>query len=656
MKRKTIAFIISVLTITVMLAGCGSRAEATSDTKGAAEATSGMSAVEGFGSSDSNSKGLLNEINSKVESIFIAEDIEFETAPDFNTEEYNSIDDNGFKQVALEPLSTFAADVDTGSYCNFRRMINSGTDIESIPEGAVRVEEVLNYFDWDMTGAEEQGDFKIKYEIADSPWNTTKILLATIEATSESKTSDNNFVFLIDTSGSMSYDNDKIDLAAQSFKLLTETLNKNDTISVVTYAGDTTTLLKGCSGSDKKKINKAIDKAVDLCNGVGGGTNGSGGIEEAYKLASKYFIAGGNNRVIIASDGDMNLGVSSQSGLVDLIKGYKEDGIYLTTLGFGAGNYSDANMEQIADAGNGNYFYIDCIDEAERVLVQKMKQNTDVVAKDTKFQIEFNPAMVYSYRQIGYENRQMTASDFEDDTKDGGEVGAGQQVTIMYELVLGDGTQSGLKYQTAESNGSDELATIAIRYQNPNISGGKSTLLEFPIKDSTSVVSTDMYFAQGIAETVLLVRDSDYKDGSSYEDAVALLNEGAKTDKYRNELADLLNKALGKIRPTNINEVGANRDKYDHSANSSSTSGKNDKRTINNEKSLKFIVNTNTCNISDVMDLCEEVGINVLSSRKAESDTFDKAMELSIELPDENSLNNLMDMLNDYDVEYYTEK
>lgn len=482
---------------------------------------------------------------------------------DFNTEEYNIVKEHGFRKVSLEPLSTFSADVDTGSYPNLRRMLNNCEKIDNIPSGAIRAEEMLNYFDWDTSKAEDKGQFKVKYELANSPWNDNVILLATIEADSKSKTGNNNFVFLIDTSSSMR-DDDKMGLVVKSLKDLAWTLTENDRVSVVTYAGSTDTLLDSCNGNDTRRICKALDKAEELCNSYGGGTNGSGGIEAAYEIASKNYIDGGNNRVIIASDGDMNLGIADQSGLVDLVKSYKDTGIYLTTLGFGEGNYSDANMEQIADNGNGNYFYIDCESEAKRVLVDKMKQNTDVVAKDTKLQIEFNPSKVYSYRQIGYENRQMAASDFEDDKKDGGEVGAGQQVTIMYELVLGNGTYSSLKYQKTKASNSNELATLAIRYQEQNTTGGKSKLIEFPIISNVSnKYSTDMNFALGIAETGLLIKNSEYKDGCTYEDALALLKAGSNNDKYREELFKLI-KESSNAKVSDYSEVGSNRMNYTH--------------------------------------------------------------------------------------------
>ena len=377
---------------------------------------------------------------------------------DFNTEEYNTIKENGFVNVSQAPLSTFAADVDTGSYCNLRRMINGGWDLRNVAS-SIRTEEMVNYFDYKVEDTDKI--FGVQYSIGECPWNPqNKLLILTMQANSEINvpSEGNNFVFLIDTSGSMN-SQDKLPLVKESFKLLAGTLTSKDRVSVVTYAGAADTLLEG--SNDYNAICKAIDSVS-----ASGGTNGSGGIKAAYKCAEKNFIKNGNNRVIIASDGDMNLGITSQSGLVDLIKENKETGVFLTTLGYGTGNYSDANMESIADAGNGNYFYIDSIDEAERVLCAKLKQTTVTVAKDVKFQVEFNPAEVASYRQIGYENRQMSASDFNDDKKDGGEIGAGAQVTVCYELIL-KGSANKIQGSHIRREHQDRISSQGQRNQQP---------------------------------------------------------------------------------------------------------------------------------------------------------------------------------------------
>ncbi|MCQ2537927.1 MAG: von Willebrand factor type A domain-containing protein [Lachnospiraceae bacterium] len=462
--------------------------------------------------------------------------------PEFNTEEYNEIVENSFVKVSTMPLSTFAADVDTGSYTNFRRMVlGDNYQLGQIPSGAVRIEEMVNYFDYSVNN-KSQGAFSVQYETAACPWNPEHgLLMMTVEANKkEVDNKGNNFVYLVDTSGSMRSAN-KIDLVKESFKLLTESLNENDTVSIVTYASNARVVLEGAGGNNQKKIIKAIESLE-----VGGGTNGSGGIEGAYKCALEHFIEGGNNRVIIASDGDMNLGVTSQSGLVDLIKEKKDQGVFLTTLGFGAGNYSDANMERIADAGNGNYYYIDCIGEERRVLVEKLKETTVTVAKDVKFQVEFNPTKVSEYRLLGYENRTMAADDFNDDKKDGGEVGAGQQVTVLYELVYADGenSSSGLKYQgdreLTTAADPEEILTLSVRYKQPD--GDVSALEEYPVEMTYDAPSDDLMFAAAVVEAALVINNSEYKGTASLEHAKESAKESAGKNDYRTEFCTILNR------------------------------------------------------------------------------------------------------------------
>ena len=455
---------------------------------------------------------------------------------DFNTEEYNAVKENGFIDVAQTPLSTFAADVDTGSYCNLRRMIRDGWGLENVAS-SIRTEEIINYFDYSVENVDDV--FSVQYSVGDCPWNKdTKLLVLTMQANSEINVPNegNNFVFLIDSSGSMSSP-DKLELAVESFKLLASTLGRKDRVSIVTYSGSSATLLEG--SNNYKEICKVLDSIT-----ASGGTNGSGGINAAYKCAEENFVKNGNNRVIIASDGDMNLGITSQSGLVDLITEKKESGVFLTVLGFGTGNYSDANMESIADAGNGNYFYIDSIDEAERVLCEKMKQTTVTVAKDVKFQLEFNPAEVVSYRQVGYENRQMSARDFNDDTKDGGEIGAGAQVTVCYELVLKGSaldTGSGLKYQDqtlTDDAKTGELCTVSVRYKAPD--EDESSLIEYPLVDNGISNRKDFDFICGVIEASMVIRDSEYKGNATYDSAYQLAKSGSADNRYRLDFCDLL--------------------------------------------------------------------------------------------------------------------
>ncbi|MCR5209281.1 MAG: von Willebrand factor type A domain-containing protein [Lachnospiraceae bacterium] len=463
----------------------------------------------------------------------------------FNTEEYNAINENGFLNTSITPLSTFAADVDTGSYANFRRMINDGYDLNSIPSGAIRTEEMLNYFDYTVDDANiSSGAFSVQYETGTCPWNKDNtLLMMTVQANQvESTYEGNNYVFLIDTSGSMAQ-SDKIDLCILAFKKLANTLTDADRVSIVTYSGSSSTLLEGAEGTEQDDIDEALDEAYMHCYCYGGGTNGSGGIEAAYKLAEKNFIEGGNNRVIIASDGDMNLGITDNSGLVDLIEEKKESGIFLTTLGFGSGNYSDANMESIADAGNGNYFYIDCMDEAKRVLCDKMAQTFVTVAKDVKFQVEFNPAAVSEYRLIGYENRTMAAEDFTDDTKDGGEVGAGAQVTVLYELVpAGEGTDIDLKYQEdrslTDAAASNEVGTVSIRYKAPD--GDTSTEEDYAVCLTTGNASDDFNFASAVAEASMVITGSEYKENSDISNAAQRAKDSAGGDEAREQFAELI--------------------------------------------------------------------------------------------------------------------
>ena len=458
-------------------------------------------------------------------------------AEDFNTEEYNRIEENGFVKVADAPLSTFAADVDTGSYCNLRRLIRDGWSLDNV-KSAIRTEEMINYFDYKVDSAEDV--FSVQYSVGECPWNAqNKLLVMTMQANAEMNVPNegNNFVFLVDSSGSMN-SQDKLPLVKESFKLLAQNLGPKDRVSIVTYAGNSDTLLEG--SDDYEDICKALDK-IDAY----GGTNGSGGIEAAYKCAQENFVKNGNNRVIIASDGDMNLGITSQSGLVDLIKEKKESGVFLTVLGYGTGNYSDANMESLADAGNGNYFYIDSLEEAERVLCEKMMQTTVTVAKDVKFQVEFNPAEVAEYRQIGYENRQMSASDFNDDKKDGGEIGAGAQVTVCYEIVpAGAGKdEGGLKYQDttlSDQAASGELCTVSVRYKAPD--SDESSKIEYPLTDKGVTKREDFNFVCGVIETSMVLRDSAYKGTATLDSAYQLAKSGTDNNRYREEFCELLKK------------------------------------------------------------------------------------------------------------------
>ncbi len=460
---------------------------------------------------------------------------------DFNTEEYGTIIENSYKSVAAEPLSTFSIDVDTASYTNLRRMINDGW--EDIPKDAVRIEEMLNYFKYDYPQPAENEPFSVTTELSDCPWNDrTKLMLVGLKAEDIdlSERDPMNLVFLIDVSGSM-YSDNKLPLVQRAFSMLTEELNSNDRISIVTYAGADKVVLEGADGGNKEEILEAIASLE-----AGGSTAGAKGIETAYKIAEKYFISGGNNRVILATDGDLNVGVSSESGLKSLVEKKRKNGVFLSVLGFGTGNIKDNKMETLADNGNGNYAYIDSALEARRVLVEEMGGTLVTVAKDVKIQVEFNPAYIKGYRLVGYENRLLSAEDFADDTKDAGEIGAGHCVTALYEVVTNDSpmefASGDLKYSEenkGEENG--ELLTVAIRYKEPN--GDTSKLLEYPVAETayTKEMPQNLRFAACVAEFGLLLRDSEYKGTTSVESIMELYN-GCDTanDTYKQEFKTLV--------------------------------------------------------------------------------------------------------------------
>lgn len=457
-----------------------------------------------------------------------------------NTEEYSAIKENGFQAVSTAPLSTFAADVDTASYANLRRMINNGKTVE--PD-AVRIEEMLNYFTYDYPEPEAGEPFSVTMEIGECPWNQdTKLLLIGLQA--EKIDTDalppSNLVFLIDVSGSMDSP-DKLPLVKQAFQLLTEQLGEQDSVSIVTYASSDAVVLSGVSGENRDDILYAIENLT-----AGGSTNGSQGIERAYALAEENFIEGGNNRVILATDGDLNLGVTSEGALTRLIKEKKETGVYLSVLGFGEGNLKDNKMQALADNGNGNYYYIDSLSEARKVLVSEIGGTCFTVAKDVKLQVEFNPAYLKGYRLIGYENRVMDAADFADDTKDGGELGSGHRVTVLYEIVPVDSSMelgSALKYQSAVAGASEEWLTLSIRYKEPEASVSRE--LNYPLTGAAEKQSPsdNMLFACAVAEAGMLLRNSEYAGFSSYGSALLLLEETDYiTDPSKTEFHALLEK------------------------------------------------------------------------------------------------------------------
>ncbi|MBE6760407.1 MAG: VWA domain-containing protein [Ruminococcaceae bacterium] len=453
--------------------------------------------------------------------------------PDFNTEEYNTIVENRFLSVVTSPLSTFSADVDTASYTNVRRYID---DKELPPADAVRIEELLNYFTYDYPEPDGDEPFSVTTEISDCPWNAdTKLLLIGLQAEKPDteQLPPSNLVFLIDVSGSMD-SADKLPLVKEAFMLLTEQLGENDRVSIVTYASSDKVVLKGATGEDKQDIMDAINLLQ-----AGGATAGSDGIKTAYKLAEEYFIEGGNNRVILATDGDLNVGVTSEGELTRLVEKKRESGVFLSVMGFGTGNIKDNKMEALADNGNGSYHYIDSENEARRVLVEEMGGTLFTVAKDVKFQVEFNPAVIKGYRLIGYENRVMEAEDFDDDTKDAGEIGAGHRVTALYEIVEVDSPMEiaapELTYQTSGDSGSDEYLQLKVRYKEPD--GDTSKLLTYPVGQDayTAEPSNDFVFASAVAQYGMLLRQSAYSGTATYESILEQLNSrlGLLSDDYR---------------------------------------------------------------------------------------------------------------------------
>ncbi|MBR3422049.1 MAG: VWA domain-containing protein [Ruminococcus sp.] len=464
-------------------------------------------------------------------------------------EEYNYVEEGGFKDPKSEPLSTFSADVDTASYTNARRMLNEHKRVE--PD-SVRVEEYINYFDYKYADPEEGKVFGEYIELADCPWNPeTKLMMIGLQGKriEQEELPSSNLVFLIDSSGSMASYN-KLPLVQTAFSMLTDNLTENDRISIVTYAGSSETVLEGASGDDKDEITEALGSIM-----AHGGTNGEGGIETAYALAEKYFIEGGNNRVILATDGDLNIGKCSEDELTKLIEKKRESGVYLSVLGFGTGNIKDNKMEALADNGNGNYSYIDSVSEARRVLVEEMGGTLFTIAKDVKIQVEFNPATVESYRLIGYDNRLMNAEDFYDDSKDAGEVGAGHAVTALYEVKVSEpsvkGTYHGIELEFAtestteasSDNGRDELIKLSVAYKDIDTDEEIYSANLYGMEKYNTVPTQGIKLAGAVAEFAMLLKGSDYAGTSSFdyvrETALAI---GGSNEKI-NELGDLAQKA-----------------------------------------------------------------------------------------------------------------
>jgi Ca-activated chloride channel family protein len=477
-----------------------------------------------------------------------------------NTEAYERIDENPFRPVSVAPLSTFSVDVDRASYSNVRRFLNQGT---LPPKDAVRIEELVNYFPYgDATPARGDVPLRITTELAPAPWNTRHDLLRIALRAREvdmRRAPAANFVFLVDVSGSMRGPT-RLPLVKQSLALLVNELREEDRVAIVVYAGAAGLALPSTSGSDKQRILAALEGLE-----AGGSTAGGAGIRLAYDVVRQHFVRGGNNRVILCTDGDFNVGQSSDGALVDLIEQRRTEGSFLTILGFGMGNLKDAKMEKLADAGNGNYGYIDDLLEARKMLVKEMGGTLVTVAKDVKLQVEFNPARVRAYRLLGYEDRLLRDEDFANDAKDAGEVGAGHTVTALYEIVRSDvpldvplPETTELRYQRPPVTDAprDELLHVAMRYKDPD--GDRSRLVTHPVSARRGYASESMRFASAVAGFGMLLRESPHSGSLSWQQVVDLArnSRGDDRDGYRAdfirlaELASELSQRIAATQPT----------------------------------------------------------------------------------------------------------
>lgn len=465
---------------------------------------------------------------------------EWRPAPVDDQEEYDDSPEQPFQDVTTSPLSTFASDVDTASYSNLRRQLQQGV----APEG-VRIEELVNYFDYDYPApdADAADPFTVTTQVADAPWAPGhQLAMIGVQATAATPTSrGNNVVFLLDVSGSMDEPN-KLPLLADSFELLVEQLDEDDTVSIVTYAGNEQVLADSVPGDRREEL-------VDILRGLeaGGSTGGAQGLETAYELATKNFVEGGNNRVVLATDGDFNVGPSTPEQLTGLIEEHARTGVYISVLGFGMGNLKDSTMEAIADHGNGNYAYIDTLQEARKVLVDEFDSTMFVVAQDLKVQVELNPATVARYRLLGYDNRRLEDEEFDDDTEDAGDVGAGHSVTAFYEIVPADGEAvDDLDYQDVETGRSSDFLTVHVRYKEPDSATSTEVVVPARADAWTDRPTSDFRFASAVVEFALAATGSQHAEDADPARARERAGAALGEDPYglRSEFVGLIDRYL----------------------------------------------------------------------------------------------------------------
>jgi Ca-activated chloride channel family protein len=533
MKPKHTKITGLLILTSLVLSSCGERANQTSNTNKAPSSAYDVAYQQSSNVATNTSVAMKQ----------VSPDGESGTAG----ERYAEIAENPFLETARAPLSTFSIDVDTASYANVRRFLNDG---KLPPKDAVRIEELVNYFEYSYPQPAGDVPFSVNSEMTTAPWNPKNRLMKMGlqgKKVSIDNTPASNLVFLLDVSGSMGTP-DKLPLLRDGLRMMVNQLKPNDRVAIVVYAGSSGLVLPSTPVSQKGEIIAALDQLE-----AGGSTNGGEGIRLAYAVAADNFIRGGNNRVILATDGDFNVGTTTDDALVSLVEEKRSGGVFLSVLGFGTGNLNDSMMEKLSNKGNGNYAYIDSRDEARKALGEQVAATLYTIAKDVKIQVEFNPARVAGYRLIGYENRLLADRDFADDKKDAGEIGAGHSITALYEIVpAGEKVDNGgieLKYSRYEPSGTSfgaEMATVKLRYKEPD--GNNSKLLSIGVLDnpaSIETVSADLRFAAAVAQFGLVLRDSRYKGNASFDSIRSLASTALGNDarERRSEFLDLVNRA-----------------------------------------------------------------------------------------------------------------